>query len=224
MSSDDLITVRVAGKALDEAIANNDNAALANVSRSMISCSRLAYHARKRFLAGKYAAPTRRYSLRRPYIISEGYAEALGVKRRGYKSSADFHSKVKGKKGLMTGGMIKGLRVRNYGALKAVVEFAGKSIGSRIKKNKNSTNQRVNVSNRKKSSQLWKRLRLNPIQPTDDEIRAFGSATTNFLADEIFETIAAIKKTRQYEGNIMLASNLTSDLRRGSRIRIEGVL
>ncbi len=222
MANDDPIEVRIGGKTIQNAITADDGPALDRVSRALIVASRLAHTARDRARRGRYVGAPRRYSHKRPYIISEGYADAVGLSRRGWRSSHVFHLVAKGVPGVITGGMLGGLRVRNYGIKGAVVEFAGRSLGSQIRKRKRGgANQRVMVANRKKASQVWRRLRINLIQPTDDEVAAMGSATTLVLADAIGRAMSATKtQVADTTGSMLTTRQIMGDLRRGTPPRL----
>ena len=67
----------------------------------------------------------------RPYVISDEYARLLGVTQTRYRSSAAFHEAVGTKPGTyrVSGGMWRGLQVRNVGASTAIVDFGGSSPG-----------------------------------------------------------------------------------------------
>ncbi len=222
MANDDPIEVRIGGKTIKNAISADDGPALERVSRALIVVSRLARTARDRSRRGQYVGSPRPYSHKRPYIVSKSYAAAVGNKRQGWRSSAVFHGAVKGVPGVITGGMLGGLRVRNYGIKGAVVEFAGRSLGSMTRKRKRGgANQRVMVANRKKASQVWRRLRVNLIQPTDTEIIAMGSATTLVLAADIGRAMSATKtQVADTTGSILTTRQIMGDLRRGTPPRL----
>lgn len=221
MPKDEPIEVRIGGKAIAKAISRNDRAALDNVSKAIVVCSRIAHYSRARVLKGKYASTPRAYAPRPRYVVSEGYAELLPITKRFYKSSKAFHAAARGKPGNVTGGMLKGLRVRNFGAKGAVVEFAGTSMGSRIKARKSGTyNQRVKVANRKKARQVWWRLRVNPIQPTDQEVAALGSVTSLLLGEKIAQNFSARPGASTMTGDRLLASLLAADTKNGTPVRL----
>ena len=94
-----------------------------------------------------------------------------------------FHRQVgKMAGGNVTGGMWSGLRVRNFGTRGALIEFAGRSMGARIKKRKSgSLNQRVNIGNKRKAATVWRTLKVNVIQPKDGEIQAVATAIVEVL-------------------------------------------
>lgn len=106
-----------------------------------------AAHIRRRVLGGKTASPPQPYFgprapirdkrsgrlRKRFYYISPAYAEKLGLKgQTRWASSAEFHRFAGVKPGTahVTGGMWKGLQVRNFGRQGALIEFARSSLGS----------------------------------------------------------------------------------------------
>jgi hypothetical protein len=221
MPKSDPIEVRIGGKAIAKAISRGDRAALDNVSKAIVVCSRIAHYSRARVRKGKYASTPRSYATRPRYMISEGYAELLGQKKRRWESSKAFHAAVIGDPGNVTGGMLKGLQVRNYGAKGAVVEFAGKSMGSRIKaRKKGGANQRVTAANKKKALAVFWRLRVNPIQPTDPEVEALGSVTSLLLGEKIAKNFSARPGETVMTGDRLLASLLAADSKNGTPVRL----
>jgi hypothetical protein len=98
-----------------------------------------AEHIRNRAERGHFATVPKPYAgepqaknkRRRKYVISKAYAQAMGVQETKWASSAALHRAAGGTPGYTTGGMWKGMRVRNYGTEGAVIEFAGSSLGSR---------------------------------------------------------------------------------------------
>jgi len=221
MAKHDAIEVRIGGKEIAQAISRGDRAALENVSKAIVVCSRIAHYSRARVLKGRYASTPRSYAPRPRYVVSEGYADLLPITKRFYKSSQAFHTAARGKPGNVTGGMLEGLRVRNFGAKGAVVEFAGTSMGSRIKARKSGTyNQRVKVANRKKARQVYWRLRVNPIQPTDQEVEALGSVTSLLLGEKIAKNFSARQGETVMTGDRLLAALLAADSKNGTPVRL----
>jgi len=141
----DLVEVRVNGKEIAAAIAENRTQQLDRVANALVVATRMAKTIKRRAQRGEFATKPRpyrtggRYDPRTgqmsPYYISEGYQEKLGAPFRRFQSSAHFH-RVVGRRvaGNITGGLWAGLRVRNFGVEGAIIEFTGKSIGMRIKK------------------------------------------------------------------------------------------
>ena len=222
MAKPEPIEVRIGGKAIADAIARSDRAALLQVSRALIIASRIARYSRDRVKRGEYATKPRPYGTRGRYYISEGYADLLYEKKRRWKSSKAFHDAVAGEPGYVTGGMLKGLRARNWGSQGAVVEFAGKSMGSRIKKRKRGgPNQAVMVANKKKALAVWWRLRVNPIQPKDDEVEAVGSVTAKILNEAIGRTWdAKTMKLTNPSGPWLLINQIARDIESGTLARL----
>ena len=114
---------------------------------SMAVARATAFHIRRRVLGGDTATAPRPYhgpfppiiSKRsgRPrkhfYNISPAYAARLGIEgHTRWASSAAFHRHVGVRPGTahVTGGMWKGLQVRNYGSEGALIEFARSSLGA----------------------------------------------------------------------------------------------
>jgi len=105
-----------------------------------------ARHIRRRMLGGDTATPRKPYAgprstsidkrtgkpRKRNYTISPAYAAELGLSETRYASSQDFHAAAGVRPGSahVTGGMWKGLRVRNFGRQAALIEFSGSSLGA----------------------------------------------------------------------------------------------
>lgn len=114
---------------------------------SMAVARATAFHIRRRVLGGKTATAPRPYLGPRPplidkrsgrprkrlYYISPAYAQMLGISgHTRWASSAEFHRAIGVRSGTAhtTGGMWKGLQVRNYGSEGALIEFARSSLGA----------------------------------------------------------------------------------------------
>lgn len=113
--------------------------ALRRLNVAMDVAEATALHIRGRAQRGHFATvaapyagePKNKRGRRRKYVISEAYAQKLGVQETKWASSAALHRAAGGTPGYTTGGMWEGLRVRNYGAEGAIIEFGGSSLGSR---------------------------------------------------------------------------------------------
>ena len=220
----DLVEVRVNGKEIAAAIAENRTQQLDRVANALVVATRMAKTIRQRAQRGDFATKPKpyrtsgRYDPRTgqmsPYFISEGYKEKLGAPFRRFQSSAHFH-RVVGRRvaGNITGGLWAGLRVRNFGVEGAIIEFTGKSIGMRIKKlKKGKTNQRVNVANRRKAATVFRTLKVNIIQPQDKEIESLGTAAAFVVAESVS---FGDKPTLSPSGDRTLARALVDDIRTG---------
>ena len=229
------IEVRIGGKKIKDAINADDSAALEHVSKAIIVAHRMARRAKSRVLRGLYVGKPRAYSTQTrrrkradgsmgfvpSYFISEGYREKIGAEKKSYKNSMTFHQAVGGKPGNVTGGLLSGIRVRNYGIKGAVVEFAGRSLGSRSKKRKRGgKNERVKVANRKKARQVWWRLKVNLLQPDDREIQSLGCATALLLSDEIAKGMTAKRGERNTNGDVVLVNRIIGDIKNGVQVKI----
>lgn len=103
----------------------------------------LAKYMRKRVQSGGTVTPPDQYDATPPRTSSRGlarkrrfhigsdYAALAGTDKFDFYSSADFHQAVGAVagRGLVSGGMWNGLRVRNYGGDGAMVDFGGSSLG-----------------------------------------------------------------------------------------------
>lgn len=113
--------------------------ALRRLNVAMDVAEATALHIRDRARRGHFATvaapyagePKNKRGRRRKYVISEAYAQKLGVQETKWASSAALHRAAGGTPGYTTGGMWEGLRVRNYGQEGAIIEFGGSSLGSR---------------------------------------------------------------------------------------------
>jgi hypothetical protein len=223
MAARDAIEVRIGGKTVKDALAANRIGQLGQLSRAIVATTRLAKAVRVRAQRGDFATQRRPYRARgvwdpnqnkfSSYFISEGYKRALGARYQRYQSSAAFHTDV-GRQvaGNITGGMWSGLRVRNFGTRGAVIEFSGRSLGSRIKSGKRRTNENVKVANRLKAASVYKSLAINVIQPSDAEINALGTAAVTVVAKA---TSFGGRPTINASGDRALARQLVSDIEAG---------
>jgi len=185
--AEDLVLVRVNGKTVRDAVAENRISELNRLSAALVTVTRLAKTIRQRAQRGDFATKRRPYrtggkwdskqGMIRKYFISKGYAQATGAPFRKFFSSAHFHKVIgKGVAGNISGGMWSGLEVRNIGTSGAIIEFKGKSVGALIKKTKRGYNQRVNIGNKRKARTVYLTLKVNVIQPKDREIASIGDA------------------------------------------------
>jgi hypothetical protein len=220
----DLVEVRVNGKTIRDAVAENRTQQLDRVANALVVATRMAKTIRQRAQRGDFATKPKpyrtggRYDPRTgqmsPYYISEGYQEKLGAPFRRFQSSAHFH-RVVGRRvaGNVTGGLWAGLRVRNFGISGAVIEFTGRSLGMRIKKrSRGKPNQRVKVGNRLKAATVFRSLGVNIIQPQDKEIEALGTAAAFVVAESVS---FGDRPTLDASGDRTLARALVDDIRTG---------
>jgi len=98
-----------------------------------------ATHMRRRLMRRRYATrpdafsatPTAGPKKRRRYYISPAYAREIGAKKTSYKSSVDMHQAVRATApGVVSGKLLRSMRVRNFGRDAMVIEFAGSSLGA----------------------------------------------------------------------------------------------
>lgn len=222
--ADDLVLVRVNGKKVPEAIAQNRFDRIENLSRALITVTRLAKTIRKRAQRGRFASQRRPYRTGgkwdsqkgeiRNYYISEGYAEAVNAPFRKFKSSAHFHTVI-GKQvaGNVSGGLWKGLEVRNIGTRGAIIEFKGRSMGAVIKRtSRGKFKQRNNIGNKKKAATVWLTLRVNIIQPLPKEIEAIGAAAVEVWGKSV---AYGAKPDLKISGDRALARQLVRDIEDG---------
>lgn len=221
--AEDLVLVRVNGKTVPEAIAENRISELNRLSAALVTVTRLAKTIRQRAQRGDFATKRRPYrtggkwdskqGMIRKYFISKGYAQATGAPFRKFFSSAHFH-KVIGRQtaGNISGGMWRGLEVRNFGTNGALIEFKGKSVGALIKKTSRGYNQNVKIGNKRKAKTVLLTLKVNVIQPKDSEIEALGSAAVEVLGQSI---AFGAPVTVQPSGDRALARALVDDIRTG---------
>ena len=122
----------------------------------------------------------------RPYVISDEYARLLGVTQTRYRSSAAFHEAVGTKPGTyrVSGGMWRGLQVRNVGASTAIVDFGGSSPGgtrqSQTTASGRTRSRAPQVRNQVKAGTVFRQHKVNPIQATEDEQQAILAAVTRW--------------------------------------------
>lgn len=114
----------------------------AALQQPMAIAQATASHIHDRVIRGQFASPPQPYKQRatagprkhKSYYISPAYAVAAGLgERTKFRSSAEMHGAIGSTPGKsnVTGGMWRGLQVRNYGSEFAVIEFGGSSLGSK---------------------------------------------------------------------------------------------
>lgn len=122
----------------------------------------------------------------KPYIVSEAYAQKLGLQERAFRSSRDFHAKAGAKPGAanVTGGMWSGLQVRNYGQKQAVVDFGGSSLGATSERTSTKSgrlrSKPRSVRNQLKAATVFRFSKVNVLEPTDAEEQAMVSAVSRW--------------------------------------------
>jgi hypothetical protein len=117
--------------------------ATADVRRNLAPAANLARatarHMRQRLRRRRYATRPEPFSAnpgagprkRRRYYISPAYAHEIGAQQTSFKSSVDMHQAVGARApGVVSGALLRSMRVRNFGRDSMVIEFAGSSLGA----------------------------------------------------------------------------------------------
>jgi hypothetical protein len=176
-------------------------------------------HARKRLQRGKTATRAEPFKTTpsestgkdgkartaRGYFVTKLYA-ALAKSGPGaagtpgfHASSAAFHAGTKGTPGIVTGGLIRSLVARSSGRSSVVFGADGSSAGSRTgtssvvrgRGKKKHTVQKAGkfVRNQWKLNSVWKRLRTNMLQPTDQEVQSMAAALALGMHAEFWKSM-----------------------------------
>ena len=133
----------------------------------------------------------------RGYTISEEYARALGLSQTTFPSSAAFHAATGVKPGSarVTGGMWRGIQVRNVGSNAAVVDFGGSSVGgSRQSSTTKGGRKRTAVPlvrNQIKGGTVFRQSSVNVLQPKDTENEAMAAAVCRWSQQLLARTLGA---------------------------------
>lgn len=133
----------------------------------------------------------------RPYVISQAYADLLGLRQTRWRSSAAFHNAAGTKPGTfrVSGKMWEGLQVRNVGPSAVIMDFAGSSPGgtrqSSTTKGGRQRKKPVLVRNQVKAGTVFRQSKVNPIQPKDTEVVAMGDAVTRWSQNMMGRVLGA---------------------------------
>lgn len=121
------------------------------------------------------------YSRASRVVLTEQYASAAGLAKRYYPHSAAMHANLRngGKLFSVTGKMWEALQVRGSGRDRAVVDFAGSSLGrgTVVKKRRGKNGVRLvavpaTVRNAQKAGAILRHRDINVVEPTDTELEA----------------------------------------------------
>ena len=142
---------------------------------------------------------------KRGYWVGALYRQMAGVAQRtGYfKHSRAFHQAAHAKPGVVTGALVKHFQVRQSGELGIIFDAQGSSVGSStgtISKLKKTGGRRKfgpqqyeevskvgkTVRNQWKLNSVWRHLRVNMLQPRDEEVNAITHVLTEAMGMEIF--------------------------------------
>lgn len=171
--------------------AQGDASLMDRLRQPMLLGEELAKRIRQRVSQGNLATPAKPYASgtmtgkngrQRSYRVSQDYATALGLQRNRFASSADFHSAAGTKPNTfsVSGGMWKGIQVRNFGTSACVIDFAGSSLGAAVQSTKTRTGRQrskpVLVRNADKAARVFRSSQVNVVQPKDTEQEALGAA------------------------------------------------
>ncbi|MCB9739516.1 MAG: hypothetical protein H6747_09630 [Deltaproteobacteria bacterium] len=123
-----MISWDLEGVHLSESI-RKDPAALERLRPTLAVARVLARHIQERLAHGDTATPAKSYKGDKGYRVSKEYADRAGVEGTRFASSREFHAAAAGAKpGVVTGGLLKSIRVRNRGRDAAVIEASGSSL------------------------------------------------------------------------------------------------
>jgi len=179
--------------------AQGDPAMLARLRRPMVLGEALARQVADRVARqGRTATPFDAYSGERKgraYVVSDAYAAQLGLAGARWRSSSAFHAGAGVRPGTAraTGGMWRGLQVRNSGADAVILDFAGSSLGAKRQATKTKSGRQrarpVLIRNQTKGGTVWRHSRVNVLQPTDSENEALGAAVARWAQQLISATL-----------------------------------
>ncbi|MBM4346452.1 MAG: hypothetical protein FJ100_24005 [Deltaproteobacteria bacterium] len=178
-----------------------DPALLQRVQRPLALAQGLANHLAVRVAEqGRLATPAKEYKAKsRGYVVSKAYAQSVGVAKTSWRSSAAFHAAAGTKFGSfrVSGGLWRGLRVRNYGTSEAVVDFGGSSLGSNPATERGKTkggkerSRPVRVRNDTKGGTVFRQSKVNVVQPTDAEQSAMVAAVARWTQNAMVRVLGA---------------------------------
>tara|TARA_R110002126_G_scaffold188924_3_gene337262 strand:+ start:2283 stop:3020 length:738 start_codon:yes stop_codon:yes gene_type:complete len=116
-------------------------------------------------------------------VMSQQYADAAGLSRRYWPSSAAMHGQLPGGNKLfsVTGKMWEGLQVRGSGKAGAIIDFGGTSMGKGVNKIERTVrgkpvirNKPAMVRNSEKAGGILAKTGVHILEPTDAEWAAAG--------------------------------------------------
>jgi hypothetical protein len=116
------------------------------------------------------------------FVVSQDYAQAVGLQQTRFDSSADFHQRANVRLGSfrVSGGMWSGLQVRNVGSNGVLIDFAGSSVGglrqSATTASGRTRKRAVKIRNQLKAGTVFRSSGVNVIQPKDNETDALAAA------------------------------------------------
>jgi hypothetical protein len=181
--------------------AQGDSALLERLRRPMVLGVELARTIKARVaLAARPATPMQPYAGEKPkrrYVVSDAYAAQVGVTETRWRSSAAFHAGAHVRPGSfrVSGGLWRGLQVRNVGADAVVLDFEGSSLGAKRQATKTAggrTRSRpVLLRNQVKAGTVFRFSRVNVVQPTDAENEALGAAVAFWARTAIGRVLGA---------------------------------
>lgn len=158
---------------------------LERLRRPMILGVELARTIKQRVASqGRLATPAQPYQgeRKRPYVVSADYAAAVGANATRWRSSAAFHAGAHVLPGSfrVSGGLWRGLQVRNSGGDSVILDFEGSSLGAKRQatttKGGRQRSRPVQIRNQLKAGTVFRFSRVNVVQPTDAENEALGAA------------------------------------------------
>lgn len=123
------------------------------------------------------------YSRLAHVVLSQQYADAAGLSRRYWPSSAAMHGQLPGGNKLfsVTGKMWEGLQVRGSGKDRAVIDFGGTSMGKGVNKIERTVrgkpvirNKPAMVRNSEKAGGILAKTGVHILEPTNDEWSTVG--------------------------------------------------
>lgn len=166
--------------------AQGDPAMLERLRRPMVLGIELARTIKQRVsLQGRTATPADPYQGERKgrgYVVSDAYAAQVGAAQTRWRSSAAFHAGARVLPGSfrVSGGLWRGLQVRNSGADSVILDFEGSSLGAKRQatttKSGRQRSRPVLMRNQTKGGTVFRFSRVNVVQPTDGENEALGAA------------------------------------------------
>jgi hypothetical protein len=152
------------------------------------------------------------------YGIGDKYAALLGLKATSFKNSDEMHrlAGISGHpRGFASGGMWRGMQVRNFGSTGAMIDFGGSSIGASTGGTKRSRSRREAerglldkngkrrvqglVRNDQKAGTVFIQSRIGLLEMTQDQLTALESAWANHtgaVVDRIFNLSDPAYRTR----------------------------
>lgn len=211
------LTVKQSAAAVD------DPARFLRATRAVAFAAPLALHMRRRVrderkvASGVWSGYARRSSV----VMTRAYADRAGLPKTWYRSSADMHAALPGSERLfsVTGGMWDGLQVRGSGNDRAIIDFAGTSVGkgtTQVTRRRGGqpvlVTKPANVRNSAKARSIFDQRDVHILEPADAELVAMTEALVQSLAERQADAWGAEVRSVSSAGDRSLVESIMAAL------------